>query len=189
MKIYLSIGGTLLRIVATFLAAFAALAVMSAPAQAGSSEMTSAAASSSDLCRPWGCYVSNTRFTGFYTVSNARPLCSASASGAGTVSCGRSETYSVTAGVSASVNVTFIKDSLSSTFGLNSSLAKSITTSSGCSHTFGPRGGRLWAVAEYSKYEFLVRNRQVGGGGANDAVVGRGWVGVPSGLKCYFRAY
>ncbi|MDX3659684.1 hypothetical protein PV646_20485 [Streptomyces sp. ID05-26A] len=174
------------RFVPVALVALASALLGAAPASAAPQTGQTAANATSDLCAPFGCYVSNKKFVGFYTVPGAAPLCSASAVGAGTITCGYNRTYTVTAGVNASVNVTLIKDSLMATFGVDSSLSKSITVTNGCTATVGARGGRVWGVPEYAKYEYLVRNRAVGGGGANDVVVGSGWIGVPSGMKCYF---
>ncbi|MGW6442708.1 hypothetical protein [Lentzea sp. NPDC055074] len=178
-----------LRLVPVVLVALASAVLGAAPSSAAPQAPQSpqaAASASSDLCAPFGCYVSNKKFVGFYTVPGASPLCSASAVGAGTITCGYNRTYTVTAGVNASVNVTLIKDSLQTTFGVDASLSKSIAITNGCTATVGARGGRVWGVPEYSKYEYLVRNRAVGGGGANDVVVGNGWIGVPTGMKCYF---
>ncbi|USX56373.1 hypothetical protein [Lentzea sp. HUAS12] len=179
------------RVVAAALFAVLCTLLAVVPASAGTSggSMNEVSSASSDLCFPFGCYTSNSTFVGFYHVPNSAPLCSASAVGAGTSSCGFSRSYSITAGVSASVDITLIKDSLSTNYGVNGSFTKTITITNGCSATFGSRGGYLYGVPEYTKYEFLVRNRAVGGGGANDAVVGKGWIGVPSGMKCFYKHY
>lgn len=161
--------------------------VLATPASAAPGDLSSPLASSADNpCGTWGCYIAGSSFVGFYHVPNATPLCSASAVGAGTVSCGYNQSYTITAGASANIDITLIKDQLSTNFGLNASLAKTITVTNGCSHNFGARGGRLWGVPEYSKSTYTIHRRDIGGGSGNDPRVGDGWVGVPNGMKCYF---
>ncbi|MFD4668604.1 hypothetical protein ACFWNN_02655 [Lentzea sp. NPDC058450] len=166
--------------------AFGALTLSSPASASADASHGGPAVEAANACGTWGCYLAGTSFAGFYHVPGATPLCSASAVGAGTVSCGYNQSYTVTAGASANIDITLIKDQLAANFGLNGSLAKTITITNGCSHNFGAAGGRLWGVPEYSKSTYSIHRRDLGGGSGNDPRIGDGWIGVPNGMKCYF---
>ncbi|SES37133.1 hypothetical protein [Lentzea albida] len=145
-------------------------------------------ASAAGVCEPFGCYISNITAKGFYSVSGTS-LCSASSVYPGTLYCSYTKSFTGSVGYSSNIGFNLVKDSLSANFGVNADQSKTIAINATCERTFGAKGGRIFGVPEFQKHEFQVRSRQIGGGGANDPVVGSGWVGVPTGMKCVFQEH